>query len=104
MTGVQTCALPILAGGAANKLVYQTGSGTTAFATAPTSSSTYLYWNGSAFAWGTVAQETPILENNQTISSNYTMTTGKNGISVGPVALATGVTVTVGSGQRWVVI
>ena len=93
-----------VAGGAANKLVYQSSSGTTAFATAPTSSSTYLYWNGSAFAWGTVAQETPILENNQTISSNYTMTTGKNGISVGPVALATGVTVTVGSGQRWVVI
>ena len=57
-----------VAGGAANKLVYQSSSGTTAFATAPTSSSTYLYWNGSAFAWGTVAQETPILENNQTIS------------------------------------
>ena len=47
-----------LAGGAANQLVYQTGSGTTSFATAPTSSSTYLYWNGSAFAWGAITSGT----------------------------------------------
>lgn len=93
-----------VAGGAANKLLYQTNIGTTGFVNAPTSSSTYLYWNGSAFAWGTVAQETPILENNQTISSNYTITAAKNGFSVGPVTLASGVSVTVGSGQRWVVI
>lgn len=93
-----------VAGGAANRIVYNSSSGTTAFAAAPTSSSTYLYWNGSAFAWGAVAQETPILENNQTISSNYTITAAKNGFSVGPVTVASGVSVTVGSGQRWVVI
>jgi hypothetical protein len=44
------------------------------------------------------------LENNITISSNYTLTAGKNGFSVGPVTVATGVSVTVPSGQRWVVI
>jgi len=93
-----------VAGGAANKLLYQSSSGTTAFATAPTSSSTYLYWNGSAFAWGAVAQETPIAETNQTISSNYTLTAAKNGFSVGPVTINSGVTVTVGSGQRWLVV
>jgi hypothetical protein len=93
-----------VAGGAANQLVYQSSSSTSTFATAPTTSSTYLYWNGSAFAWGTVAQETPIAETNQTISSNYTLTTAKNGFSVGPVTISSGVTVTVGSGQRWVVI
>jgi hypothetical protein len=47
-----------LAGGAANQLAYQTGSGTTSFATAPSSSSTYLYWNGSAFAWGAITSGT----------------------------------------------
>ena len=93
-----------VAGGAANRILYQSSSGTTAFATAPTTSSTYLYWNGSALAWGTVAQETPIAETNQTISSNYTLTAAKNGFSVGPVTISSGVTVTVGSGQRWVVI
>jgi hypothetical protein len=93
-----------VAGGAANRIVYNTSAGTTNFAVAPTVSSTYLYWNGSAFAWGTVAQETPIAETNQTISSNYTLTAAKNGFSVGPVTINSGVTVTVGSGQRWVVI
>jgi hypothetical protein len=93
-----------VAGGAANRLVYNTSAGTTNFAVAPTVSSTYLYWNGSAFAWGTVAQSTPILENDQTISSNYTLTTAKNGFSVGPVTIGSGVTVTVGSGQRWLVV
>ena len=47
-----------IAGGAANQLHYQSASGTTAFATAPTVTSTYLYWNGSAFAWGAVASGT----------------------------------------------
>ena len=40
-------------GGAANQIHYQTGSGTTSFITAPSSASTYLGWNGSAFVWGT---------------------------------------------------
>ena len=47
-----------VAGGAANQLVYNTGSGATSFATAPSSSNTYFYWNGSAFAWGAVTSGT----------------------------------------------
>lgn len=93
-----------VAGGAANRIVYNTSAGTTNFAVAPTTSSTYLYWNGSAFAWGAVAQSTPIAETDQTISSNYTLTTAKNGFSVGPVTINSGVTVTVGSGQRWLIV
>ena len=93
-----------VAGGAANQLVYQSGSGTSAFATAPTTSSTYLYWNGSAFAWGTVAQEAPVSLNDIVISNNYTFPANKNAISVGPVTVGSGVTVTVGSGQRWLVV
>jgi len=45
-----------------------------------------------------------ILLNYTTISNNYTFVSGYNGISVGPVTIASGATVTVISGQRWVVI
>ena len=40
-----------VAGGAANKLLYQSSAGTTAFADAPTASNQNLQWNGSAFTW-----------------------------------------------------
>jgi len=40
-----------IVGGAANRVPYQTGSGATSFIAAPTISSTYLQWTGSAFAW-----------------------------------------------------
>jgi len=93
-----------VAGGAANRIVYNTSAGTTNFAVAPTTSSTYLYWNGSAFAWGTVAQEAPVSLNDIVISNNYTFPANKNAISVGPVTVGSGVTVTVGSGQRWLVV
>lgn len=45
-----------------------------------------------------------VYENTQTISANYTMTSGKNGESVGPITIATGITVTIPSGSRWVVL
>jgi hypothetical protein len=45
-----------------------------------------------------------IYENTQTISSNYTMTTNKNGMSVGPITINTGVTVTLPTGSRWVIL
>ena len=44
-----------------------------------------------------------VLENGQTISSNYTMTSGKSGISAGPITIATGVTVTIPTGSNWVI-
>jgi hypothetical protein len=40
-----------LAGGAANRIAYQTGAGATGFIVAPTTASTSLTWNGSAFTW-----------------------------------------------------
>ena len=45
-----------------------------------------------------------IYENGTEVTSNYTMTTGKNGFSVGPITIDAGVSVTVPSGQRWVVL
>jgi len=44
-----------------------------------------------------------ISENQQTISSNYSVTSAYNGSSVGPVTINTGVAVTVGTGQRWLI-
>lgn len=46
-----------IAGGAANQLHYQSASGVTAFATAPSASNQVLNWNGSAFTWsaGTIS-------------------------------------------------
>lgn len=40
-----------LAGGAANRISYQTGAGATSFIVAPTIANTYLEWSGSAFQW-----------------------------------------------------
>jgi hypothetical protein len=45
-----------------------------------------------------------IVENNTTISSSYTIPVGRNGLSVGPITVADGTTVTVPNGQRWVVL
>lgn len=58
-------------------------------------------------AWGGVggAQAGGVIyENSQTVTSNYTITTGKNGFSVGPITIDTGVTVTVPSGSVWTII
>jgi hypothetical protein len=45
-----------------------------------------------------------IVVNSATISSDYTIATGDNGGSFGPVAVDSGVTVTVSSGSTWTVV
>jgi hypothetical protein len=45
-----------------------------------------------------------LLVNATTISNNYTLPTGFNALSVGPITVASGVTVTVSSGQNWAII
>ena len=45
-----------------------------------------------------------ITENSTTVTSNYTQSTGNNALSVGPVSVASGITYTVSSGQRWVIL
>jgi len=45
-----------------------------------------------------------IYENAQTISSNYTITNGKNAMSAGPITIDSGVTVTVGSGETYTIV
>lgn len=43
-------------------------------------------------------------ENDQTVTTNYTITTNKNAVTAGPVTVDSGVTVTVPSGSVWVVV
>jgi hypothetical protein len=45
-----------------------------------------------------------IIENGNTISANYTLTAGRNGVSAGPITINSGVTVTVPSGASWVIV
>lgn len=43
-------------------------------------------------------------ENGQTVTTNYTITNGKNAMSAGPITINAGVTVTVGTGETWTVV
>ena len=45
-----------------------------------------------------------IVINNATISSDYTIAAGDNGMSAGPITVDTGVTVTISSGSVWTVV
>jgi hypothetical protein len=44
-----------------------------------------------------------LILNNTTVASSYTIATGNNAMSVGPVTVASGQSVTISSGQRWLV-
>lgn len=74
-----------------------------------TTTSKFEGYNGTA--WGAVgggATGAPgneiFYENDQLVTSNYTITSGKNAMSAGPVEIDTGVTVTVPSGSTWTVV
>lgn len=59
-------------------------------------------------AWGSIGgggqAGGAILVNNSTASVSYTIASGENGLSVGPITVDSGVTITVSSGQRWLVL
>jgi len=57
--------------------------------------------SGSAQAF---APGTPISENTSTINGSYTITSGSNAISVGPITIAAGNTITIPSGSRWLIL
>lgn len=99
-----------VASGAANQIVYQSAASISSFITAPTTASTFLQWNGSAFAWAASGGATGaggdqvFYENGQTVTTNYTITTNKNAMSAGPITINTGVTVTVPTGSVWTIV
>lgn len=66
-------------------------------------------YNGTA--WGQLGggatgggSDEVFVENGQTVTTNYTLPGTKNAMSTGPIEIDSGVTVTISSGARWVVI
>jgi hypothetical protein len=58
-------------------------------------------------AWGGVGGAQAggvIFENSTTISANYTLSSSKNGLSVGPITVSSGAALTIPSGQRYVIL
>jgi len=43
-------------------------------------------------------------ENDQTVTADYTITSGKNAMSAGPITVNSGVTVTVPTGSTWTIV
>ncbi len=70
-----------------------------------TDAASFEGYNGTE--WGSIgggATSDAIYENSATIAENITIATGRNGMSTGPITVNSGVTVTVSSGARYVVI
>lgn len=65
-----------LAGGGANRIAYQTGSGASAFAVAPTVTDTFLKWDGSAFAWASAGSN--ITDDTTTNATHYPIFSASN--------------------------
>lgn len=66
-------------------------------------------YNGTV--WGSVGggatgggSDAVFIENDQVVTTNYTITSGKNAMTTGPITVNSGVTVTVPSGSNWVVL
>ncbi len=66
-------------------------------------------YNGTAFAavgggaTGGGTDET-FLETDNSVNSNYTISTNRNAMTTGPVTINSGATITVPSGQRWIIL
>ena len=57
-----------------------------------------------ALGWVSPSVSGPILENQQIIGASYTLSTGYNGVSAGPVEVGATYTVTVPAGAVWVIV
>jgi len=65
----------------------------------------FLTTDGTNTSWATVVTGGgPITQNATTVTTNQTIAAGSNGFSVGPMTINTGVTVTVATGQTYVVL
>ena len=66
-----------------------------------------LVYNGSGWVNGVVGGNTTtsgLYEMANTISANYTIGTGNNAMSAGPIVVNSGVSVTIPSGSRWTIV
>lgn len=73
--------------------------------------STLGLFEGYGSAWGTIGggavgggADRVFMENDQTVTTNYTITTGKNAVTAGPITIGAGITVTIPSGSAWSIV
>jgi cytoskeletal protein CcmA (bactofilin family) len=73
--------------------------------------STLSQFEGYGSAWGSLGggatgggSDTVFVENSDDVTASYTITSGKNAMSVGPITVEAGVVVTIPSGSRWVIL
>ena len=81
-------------------------SATSGSITSENVSSTKLKYNPSTGEQSSPIQvaSNGIFVNNTTVSTSYTIGSGTNGHSIGPMTIASGQSITVASGQRWLVL
>jgi hypothetical protein len=60
-------------------------------------------WKGLGGASGAGGNQV-FYENDQTVTTNYTITTSKNAMTAGPITINSGVSVTVPSGSVWTIV
>ena len=70
-----------------------------------------LSWTGSDYDWVDAASgatgggtDKVFVENDQAVTSNYTIVAAKNAMTAGPITINSGVSVTIETGGRWVVL
>jgi len=87
----------------------RTGSPTSGMVRFNTTLTQFEGYNGTA--WGQLGggatgggSDAVFLENGQTVTTSYTLTTNKNAVSAGPVTINSGVTVTIPTGASWVIV
>jgi hypothetical protein len=73
--------------------------------------STLGQFEGYTTAWGSIGggaagggSDRVFQENDQTVTTDYTITSGRNASSAGPVTINSGITVTIPSGSNWAII
>ena len=79
--------------GSSGQVIQTNGSGTLSFAAV----------SGGGAATGGGSDEV-FFENDQAVTTNYSITASHNAVTAGPITINNGVTVTVPSGVRWVVV
>jgi len=73
--------------------------------------STLNQFEGYGTAWGSIGggatgggSDRVFNENDQTVTTDYTITTNRNAVSAGPVTINSGITVTIPSGSNWAIV
>jgi hypothetical protein len=68
-------------------------------------------FEGYGTAWGAIGggatgggSDNVFYENDQTVNNDYTLTSGKNAMSAGPITIASGITVTVPVDSNWSIV